>query len=72
MKWISISDRTPKENERVITYFEHTGISIMEYHDLEGTEDEAMGKHYFCGYGFLTDDVTHWMPLPEKPSVGEP
>ena len=67
MDWIKMTDQCPKENQRVIIYFEGTGIDIMEYHDLEGTEDEQMGKELFTGRGFLTDDVTHWMPLPERP-----
>ena len=66
--WIKIEDQLPKEGQRVITYFEHTGIEIMEYHDLEDTKDKIFGKNFFIGCGgFLTDDVTHWMPLPDKP-----
>ena len=68
MDWIKIKDERPKEGERVITYFKHTGVSIMKYHNLRGTKDEIMGKDLFTGSGgFLTDDVTHWMPLPKKP-----
>ena len=68
MDWIKISDKTPKEGQRVITYFEHTGRSIMEYHSLEGTKDAAFGENLFTSHsGFLTDDATHWMPLPSIP-----
>lgn len=69
MSWINIEDRLPEEGQRVIIYFKMTGIDIMKYHDLEGTEDRIMGKNLFTGRGFLTDDVTHWMPLPEPPDV---
>ena len=65
--WIRIEDKLPEDSQRVIVYFERTGIDIMKYHDLEGTEDEKMGKNLFTGNGFLTDDVTHWMPVPEPP-----
>lgn len=66
-RWISIDDKLPKEGQQVIIYFKQTGIDIMKYHDLEGTEDEKMGKNLFTGRGFLTDDVTDWMPLPNIP-----
>jgi len=69
MNWIDIKKQAPKEGQRVITYHDMTGIDIMKYSDLEGTEDEIMGKHFFSNSsGFLTDDVTHWMPLPDKPN----
>jgi len=63
MKWIKIEDKVPIEGQKTWTYFVHTGISVMTYHSLEGTKDEIFGKHLFIGGGgFLTDDVTHWMP----------
>lgn len=74
MEWIDIKKQAPDEGQKVWAYFECTGIDIMEYHDLEGTEDEIFGKHLFTSNsGFLTDDVTHWAiynegdPIPEKP-----
>ena len=67
MKWIKIADRLPKEGEWVLTYFEHTGIDVMKRHKLRG-EERMLGSNCFVGGGgFLTDDVTHWMPLPDKP-----
>ena len=72
MEWIKIEDQAPKDGQRVIVYFNMTGIDIMRYHDLEGTEDRKMGKNLFTGdRGFLTDDVTHWRPLPESPPLNE-
>ena len=73
MKWVKMKDQAPEENQLCWIYCEYIGIDIMVYHDLEGTKDEIMGKHCFVGFGFLTDDVTHWMPyvikskIPEKP-----
>ena len=72
MKWIKIEDQLPKEGQRVITYHDMTGIDIMKYHCLDGTKDEEFGKNMFhCCTGFLTDDVTNWMPLPDKPEIKE-
>lgn len=68
MNWIKIEDQLPKDGDRVITYFELTGIEISTYKNLAGTEDEVFGHNlFFNKSGFLTDDVTHWMPLPKIP-----
>lgn len=74
MDWIKIEDQVPEDGATVITYFEHTGIEISHYKNLVGTEDEIFGHNMFYNKsGWLTDDVTHWMPynegdqLPESP-----
>lgn len=74
MNWTNINDQYPKDGQKVWTYFEHTGINLMKYYNLENTGYEMFGRHQFIGTnGFLTDDVTHWMPyqegdqIPEKP-----
>lgn len=72
MDWIKVSDKVPEEGQRVIYYFEHTGISIGKYKKTM-IADEETGEVWdyfdtFHGHdGFLSDDVTHWMPLPEAP-----
>ncbi len=68
MKWIKIEDAQPRDGDIVITCFEVTGIETARYKNLKGTEDEIFGWNCFTNKsGFLTDDVTHWMPLPEIP-----
>lgn len=65
-KWISVEDRLPEEEQKVIYYFEVTGIDIGKFWigDTPGFE----GIKFFGGpRGFLGDDVTHWMPLPKEP-----
>ena len=63
MKWIDIREQKPKEGQRVIYYFRHTGVSSGRY---THTED----GHCFYGLeGWLTDDVTHWMPFPDPPKL---
>ena len=72
MDWIKIEDQLPEDGSRVITYFEHTGVEISMYKNLKGTEDEMFGHNLFYNKsGWLTDDVTHWMPLPEPPKQKE-
>lgn len=74
--WIDIREKTPKENQRVITFSGYTGINIMTYYDLEAFENRILQspnrrcKNLFRGPdGWLTDDVTHWMPLPDPPKT---
>ena len=62
MKWIKVQDELPQENQHVIYYFECTGVSSGIY--CKGID----GMDCFVGVdGWLCDDVTHWMPLPEAP-----
>jgi hypothetical protein len=72
MEWISIEEALPQENQRVIYYFRHTGISIGIYNRVEYPKEIAgqsgiYGNAFSGRGGFLVDDVTHWMPLPEPP-----
>lgn len=70
MDWIKIEDQVPEDGQVVITYFEELNnkIEISTYKNLVGTEDEMFGHNMFYNKsGWLTDDVTHWMPLPDPP-----
>jgi len=65
MEWIEVKDRLPEEDQRVIYWFEHTGVHYGKF---------TMTEHGACFYGpggWLTDDVTHWMPLPDPPKKDE-
>jgi len=62
-RWINILKKQPKDGQIVITYHNETGIDLMKCHVLKG-EDKLFGSIMFTScLGFLTDDVTHWMPL---------
>ena len=61
MEWIKTSEKLPEQYQQVIYYFRHTGVSCGKY---ERTSD---GDIFHSLNGFLCDDVTHWMPLPEPP-----
>ena len=73
--WISVEDAMPEEGQKVWYYFQPVGRHRGTFDGYWVDEDgkEWKGMHMFsCDYGFLTGDVTHWMPdegqdKPEKP-----
>lgn len=56
--WISMADKTPPEDDRVIAVIRCKGCVIVD--TLRG---------WMCGSGDFC--VTHWMPLPEIPQDEE-
>lgn len=62
-EWISVEDRLPDDvsvQGMVVCIIDNKHIAFGEYAD-------NYGKFACYGYG-ITDDVTHWMPLPEPPT----
>lgn len=59
LDWISVTVRYPDKGQKVLYYFEPIGIATGQY-DKEYNQ-------FYGKLGFLTDDVTHWKPLPEPP-----
>lgn len=67
MDWIDINERAPEDGQKVIYYFAPLGMFFGQYERCKG-EDAEYGTHcFFSKSGFLTDDVTHWMPMPKAP-----
>lgn len=65
-QWISVEERLPEENEKVLTFarFKHDGSWWMDITSWTGVTNHDIPK--FWGYGEEMV-VTHWMPLPEPP-----
>ena len=65
MEWIHDDERLPKKGEPCWSYFyvvgSHRGYYGGLYEDEEGKVWPGMSIFY-CDYGFLTGDVTHWHP----------
>lgn len=62
-KWIPVTERLPEENDRYLCNVKSFAFPGCSYHAI---------LHYDKHDGFregniYTDDVTHWMPLPEPP-----
>ena len=77
-RWISVNDRLPKINERVLVFgvgkYEHfvgstmTAITCMS--DANPIDCRLKTQPYWLEpwQYYLTDyEITHWMPLPEPP-----
>ncbi len=74
MGWIKIKDKLPNEGQKVWYYFEYTGVDLGWYTQTKFPEEVVRKKHiygnqFYNDGGFLTDDVSHWMPLeiPDPP-----
>lgn len=67
-EWISVKERLPEQNQRVLVCGVRGGVQICRYWE---NRDYGGGLQYM----FFTNKqrpitVTHWMPLPEPPKEG--
>ena len=83
MKWISIKDRFPVDDEE--GYWKYDAVLVysdeddaprigIAYYDKDEGWDIAGGMAAFSDEGFWflkSDDVTHWMPLPQIPEFND-
>jgi len=67
LKWISIEDEVPPEGVNLLYFFDCTGISLGQYYGIEEKYCPETGHVFASHDGWLTGDVTHWMPLPDIP-----
>jgi hypothetical protein len=61
MNWIKCSDMMPEDAEPVLGYFPKSKEVSEVYWD--GEEDSWVCHEI----SYEKEEVTHWMPLPEKP-----
>jgi hypothetical protein len=73
MKWIDIRERQPEFGQKCYVWCDFLNLEgeVMQYKPLPFIELEdwsiVVGRDLFHGKtGFLTDDVTHWMPAEEE------
>ena len=61
MNWINVKDRLPEKRGYVLTWHpKNKNMWMTHFH--EGEFDIPMGSQQ------ATEEMTHWMPLPEPPS----
>jgi hypothetical protein len=66
MKWISVKDRLPEEDQDLLLFDSYIEIGYFDGKNFMYSEVDR--------YGYIkASGVTHWMPLPEEPKgvVGE-
>lgn len=62
-KWISVEDMMPEIDECVLWYVDSGNIFIEALDKDEDIKDFLT----YRARGFMPENVTHWMPLPEPP-----
>ena len=62
--WISVEDRLPEEQERVLVYdhVEGEGQTVYE-------AKRVNGRWIWANSVWVTHGITHWMPLPSPPDT---
>jgi hypothetical protein len=68
MKWISVKDRTPELHQVVLVW--SSAVWLASYAQSIGQESFWNCAEYDDSC-FMSDLVTHWMPLPDRPDRDE-
>ena len=63
-EWIRVDEHRPEVGQWVLYYFDRLGMHLGWY-----AVDEDGSDIFYGASGFLSDDVTHWMPMPDAPKV---
>ena len=67
-EWISVKDRLPERDRKVLVIDGHNGIRILAFWRKNGNEWEWITETYGVS---RKNDVKMWMPLPELPKEKE-
>lgn len=70
MQWISVRDQLPELGEEVIV-FTNTGrvTALSRFIRYEGASTYYWDNNYpGSGNMYLSESITHWMKLPDKPN----
>lgn len=73
MEWISVEDRLPNQYERVLAYGKNK--KLVSNHYFMNSCKYYYG-HWIINFEFEGEDidfeeVTHWMPLPDRPEFDQ-
>lgn len=74
-EWISVKDRLPEKNKKVLVYSEpEKGFEneILSSFGIHTAYIPTYGIYFTeslpnCGCTGISGEITHWMPLPEVP-----
>lgn len=65
MKWIKVKHGLPQPGREVLLYLD--GGIVVGHLDSRPAINKLVWNTYFGISGSVINQVTHWMPLPEKP-----
>ena len=69
-EWISVKERLPEPNVKDESNFFIKAYLVARCNGFTMHTALWDGKHWVLWtYGRVLKDVTHWMPLPEKPNT---
>jgi hypothetical protein len=72
--WISIADKTPTENAKVLVVTNEGKMAVAEFM-MMGVDDIDLSRCWYAEGAVGGEDreirgrVTHWQPLPEVPNA---
>ena len=69
MEWIKVSDRLPEKYCNVIVHREDGMVMEMDYGTMFGADKMTFNYNSDIGRMDQHKYVTHWMPLPEPPTI---
>lgn len=62
-RWIPVAERLPDQGDRVLCVVKSFAFPGSKYYNILRCDMYGFNEN-----GIYTDDVTHWMPLPEPPN----
>lgn len=71
MSWIKVEDGFPESRKMYLVHLESGGVWAA-YYRYWGDEKRELWQlpHYDCDvFNWEDEKITHWMPLPEAPTV---
>ena len=72
MEWISVSDKMPDPEERVLVFNSHYQEITIGYPPIGSDsfwELVEPVEHYSRPPNYISSFITHWMPLPKAPNI---
>ncbi len=67
-EWIKCSDKLPEVCDPVLVYLKNLGCCVCYITDPFEIHMWTLVDHDEFEQWFHFDEITHWMPLPERPN----